>query len=191
MIGKKARLAAILVLIPSAGALSAFTLPGIIPGIKTPPALPGAVALVSQGAITSTTTPSGLTQDVAQFSLNFDGTGTVKSVKITQGQQVKANQVLAVITSPTYDNQLITDQNAVTNAGAALAKLIAPPTAASLTQAKATLATAQSKLAAMQAGGTPASIAEAQASLDSANSKLAALEKGTPSSVASAQANLD
>src|SRR6185312_15398951 len=110
------------------GVLTAFTLPGI----KTPAPLPGTVQYVSQGTITTTSTPSGLTQDVAQFSLSFSGAGTVSAVQAVPGQAVKAGQVLATITSPTFQASLTADQTALQTALVNLAKVEAPPLASSV-----------------------------------------------------------
>jgi multidrug efflux pump subunit AcrA (membrane-fusion protein) len=137
-------------LIPGTGLLVAFTLPGI----STPAPLNGTVALVSQGTITTTVTPSGQTQDITQYALNFQASGTVKSVMVNQGSQVKKNQILATLDDPTLQITLLNDQSSVRSAQASLAKELAPPNPNSITQARASLIEAQLKLAALKQGGT-------------------------------------
>ncbi|HLG73621.1 MAG TPA: hypothetical protein VK009_24655 [Chloroflexota bacterium] len=157
---------------------------------RAAPNLPGTVAQVMRGDVTTASTASGTVQDMTQLPLNFSGSGTAKHVYASPGQHVRAGQLLATATDPSLEATVAKDQIALAVARVNLAKTLAPPTRDAIAAAQATLDQAQAKLAAMLAGGTPPAIAQAQASLDQAQAKLAALEHGASSSVLAAQANL-
>jgi hypothetical protein len=57
--GKKALAALLALLVPGSALVVAFS-----PGISTPPAPPGTVTYVAQGTVTTTSTPSGVVQDM-------------------------------------------------------------------------------------------------------------------------------
>lgn len=132
MRGKRALAGLLAVLVPGAGFAVAFS-----PGINTPPDLPGTVAYVSKGTITTTSTPSGAVQENTQLSLDFQASGVVNHLYVTPGQHVKSGQLLATISDPTLQNAVANDQMALRVAQANLAKTLAPPTQAAIDGAQA------------------------------------------------------
>src|SRR5881227_2656725 len=97
--GKKALAGLLAVLVPGSALVVAFS-----PGINTPPVPPGTVTYVTRGTVTTTSTPSGVVQNMIQLALDFTGSGTVNHVNVTPSQHVTAGQLLATITDPSLQN---------------------------------------------------------------------------------------
>ena len=108
MAGKKALAALLAVLIPGSALVVAFS-----PGIKTPPQPPGTVTYVAKGTVTTTSTPSGVVQNMTQLALDFTGSGLVNHVYVTPGQHVKAGQLLATLTDSALQDTVANDQAAL------------------------------------------------------------------------------
>ena len=122
-------------------------------------------ATVGQGNLTIAVTGSGSIAALRTVALPFQQSGTVTSVDVKVGDQVKAGQTLAQLDPA--DLKLL------------------------LQQSQANLRSVQAKLAQVQGGSaTPEDLASAQASLDSAKAQLAKTKTGAVTDVQSAQANL-
>jgi HlyD family secretion protein len=129
------------------------------------PATATTTATVGQGNLTVAVTGSGSIAAARTVELPFQQSGTVTSVDVKVGDQVKAGQTLAQIDPA--DLKLL------------------------LQQSQANLRSAQAKLTQVQGGSaTPEDLASAQAGLDSAKAQLAKTKTGTVTDVQSAQANL-
>jgi len=122
-------------------------------------------ATVGQGNLTVAVTGSGSIAAARTVELPFQQSGTVTSVDVKVGDQVKAGQTLAQIDPA--DLKL------------------------ALQQSQANLRSAQAKLAQVQGGSaTPEDLASAQAALDSAKAQLTKTKTGAVTDVQSAQAAL-
>jgi HlyD family secretion protein len=122
-------------------------------------------ATVRQGALTLAVSGSGSVAAARTVELPFQQSGTVTSVDVKVGDQVKAGQTLAQIDPA--DLQL------------------------ALQQAQANLKSAQASFGQTTNGSaTPQDLASAQAALDSAKAQLAKTKTGAVTDVQSAQANL-
>jgi HlyD family secretion protein len=122
-------------------------------------------ATVSQGALTLTVSGSGSVAAARTVALPFQQSGTITSVDVKVGDQVKAGQTLAQIDSADLKLQL--------------------------QQAQANLKAAQASFdQTINGSATPQDLASAQAALDSAKAQLTKTKTSTVTDVQSAQANL-
>ena len=129
------------------------------------PTVTTTTATVAQGDLTIAVTGSGSIAAARTVALPFQQSGTVTSVDVKVGDQVKAGQTLAQIDPADLKLQL--------------------------QQAQANLRSMQAKLSQVQGGSaTPQDLASAQASLDSAKAQLTKTKTGAVTDVQSAQANL-
>src|SRR5262245_48637286 len=132
------------------------------------PATTTTTATVTQGDLTIGVTRSGSVAAARSVDLPFQQDGTVTSVNVKVGDQVKAGQVLAQLDASDLQLQL--------------------------QQAQANLKSAEAKLAQANGGSaTPQDLASAQASLDSAKAQLSQTRTGsaTKADIEAAQAALD
>ena len=162
--------------------------------LSTRLATPAAVttASVSQGNLTLTVTGSGTIAAARTVDLAFPQAGTVSSVSVNVGDQVKAGQTLATIDAGDLQLQL---EQAQASLKAAEAKRDQTANGSTTPQeqaiAQAALASAKAGLDKTKTGtATKADIQSAQAQLAAAQAKLAALKNPTAAALSSAQIKL-
>jgi len=109
-------------------------------------------AQVRRGSLTATIGTAGTIQPSNSINLSFQTSGTVKEIKVNEGDPVKAGQVIATLDAADVQLQV--------------------------TQAELNLQSAQLKLQTTKKGPTPEQIAAAKASLASAEENLKALQAG-------------
>jgi HlyD family secretion protein len=156
------------------------------------PAFSG-TATVGQGDLTLSVTGSGAIQPARQIDLPFQQAGTITSVDVKVGDQVKAGQVLARIDDTDLKLQVQQAQASLKAAEAQLAQAKGgSATPQDLATAKAQLESAKAKLSQTRTGtATKADIASAQAQLESAKAKLAALRNPDASARTTAQSKVE
>lgn len=178
------------IVIVLASAVTACGVPGLpINNNTVPPA--EQTAKVTRGTIRTTIGASGVVAAAQDVTLAFPSGATVKTVNVSVGQRVQANDILG--TSDTSNLQLQLQQ-ADANVASAQAKYDA--TAAGATQKD--IDVAQANVNAAQAGYqaaatiNPKDIQVAQANLDSAIANYNAIVQGTttPQDIANAEASL-
>jgi len=98
---------------------------------------------VSRGDITSVVSASGTVLPERQTNLTFQGGGTITSVPVQVGDQVKVGQVLAQLDAKDLELSIRQAQIGVRQAEAQLAQLKTGPNAVDVASAKATLTSAQ------------------------------------------------
>ncbi len=149
-------------------------------------------ATVAQGDLTITVTGGGTVAPARTVDVPFQQSGTVVSVDVKVGQQVKAGEVLARLDGGDLELQLAQAQ---ANLKAAEARLEQTKTGSATPQdlaiAQASLSSARAQLDKTRKGtATAADITSAQAQLDAAQAKLAALKNPAPAALSSAQAKV-
>ena len=147
---------------------------------------------VSQGNLTSSVSGSGTVAAARVVALPFQQAGTITSVAVKVGDQVKTGQALAAIDASDLQLQL---QQAQATQKAAEAKLAATrggsATPQDLASAQASLDSAKAQLGQTKTGSaTKADIQSAQASLDAANAKLSALKNPIATDRSTAQSKV-
>jgi HlyD family secretion protein len=149
-------------------------------------------ATVSQGNLTIAVSGSGSVAAARTVALTFQQSGTVTSVDVRVGDQVKAGQTLAQIDDSDLRLQLQQAQANLRSAQANYAKVKnGSATPQDLASAQASLDSAKAQLNQTRSGtATKADIASAQAQLDSARAKLNALKNPTPTDLSAAQLQL-
>ena len=150
-------------------------------------------ATVSQGALVLSVSGSGSVAAARTVELPFQQDGTVTSVLVRVGDQVKAGQTLAQIDPSDLQLQL---QQAQANLKAAQAKMEqtknGSTTPQDLASAQASLDSAKAQLDKTRSGtATKADIQSAQAQLDAAKAKLDALKNPSPADLSTAQSKVD
>ncbi|MCG8347082.1 MAG: efflux RND transporter periplasmic adaptor subunit [Chloroflexales bacterium] len=122
---------------------------------------------VQRGNLVQSVSGSGQIQPLRESYLNFAASGTVAEVFVTEGQEVQAGNLLAVLDTDDLDQHI--------------------------RQAEADLKSAQANLAELQAGPIETDVLTAQSQLDSARLQLSQTANGNarPSDIANAQAQLE
>ena len=146
---------------------------------------------VSQGNLTMTVSGSGAVAAARQIELPFQQAGTITSVNVKVGDQVKAGQVLAQIDAGDLQLQL---QQAQAGLKAAQAKLDQAKSGAAtpqdLASAQASLENAKAQLAKTKTASVT-DVQSAQAQLASAQAKLNALKNPSPADISAAQTKVN
>lgn len=106
--------------------------------------------------------------------LVFTVQGTVADVLVEEGQQVKQGDLLAILDTRTFDQQLTQSEAALASAEAAQAGLTEPGRAADTAAARAQLAQAQAALEQVRAGAKPQDRQATEAALAAAEANLQA-----------------
>ncbi len=151
-------------------------------------------ARVTRGTIASYVSAVGNLQAHQSVDLGFGQTGTVKTINVQLGDQVKAGDVLAELDTTELELQLRSAEVSLKNARLSLAEAQAPATEAEIATARAAYESAQATYDDLAAGPSATELAVAQASVASAqaayNSAVAAANAGD-SSLASTAASLE
>jgi HlyD family secretion protein len=128
--------------------------------------------VVGRGRITSTVSATGAVQPERSANLSFSSSGTIISVTVAAGDQVKAGQLLAQL--DTADLELAVRQAEVSlrTAQAQLRQLQEPPSAADLAAAQAALASAQANYQQVLRGSDADQLASARAQVEQARVTL-------------------
>jgi HlyD family secretion protein len=155
-------------------------------------AVPVQTVTVTQGRIEVTIGASGNVAASQQANLAFGASGTVAQVSVTDGQRVKAGQVLAQLDTTNLQLQVQEAQAALDAAQANLETAQQPASADDIASAEAALASAQANYDSVKAGPSKADLAAARASLASAQANYKSVKAGpTADSLAAAKAALD
>jgi multidrug efflux pump subunit AcrA (membrane-fusion protein) len=127
-------------------------------------------ATVTKGNLVSTFATTGTAQSTLTSKLTFSSSGSVKSVSVTVGTEVKAGQELARLDDKDAGRKLDSAASNLETAKLRLAQLSAPPTAADLASAQQSVTSAEQQVISARIGVTNAqsNLANAQANLDKA-----------------------
>ena len=157
------------------------------------PATTTTTTTVSQGNLTISVSGSGAVAAARSVDLPFQQSGTVTSVNVKVGDQVKAGQTLAQIDPADLQLALQQAQASLKAAQASYDQTrTGTATESDIQSAKAGLASAQAQLQQTRTGtATKADIQSAQAQLDAAKAKLAALTNPSADDQATAQRAVD
>ena len=146
------------------------------------------------GTISSYVSAVGNLQPGKSVDLSFGQSGTVSTVNVRLGDQVKAGDVLAELDTTELGLQLRSAEVSLKNARLNLAEAQTPASEAEIATARAAYESAQATYDDLAAGPSATELAVAQASVASAqaayNSAVASANAGD-SSLASAAANLE
>lgn len=145
-------------------------------------------AKVTVGTITSSISGSGSVASGQGSVINWQTSGTVASVPVKIGQQVKTGDVLASLDPTTVSTSIISAQSDLINAQTALNSLL-NPTALQLAQAQAAVSTAQDNLTNVLTP-TALSIAQANSAVTDAQTALDNLLHPSASAIAQAEATV-
>lgn len=121
--------------------------------------------------------------------LNFLVTGTVAEVRVTEGQQVKKDDVLAILDTTLYDQQVVQAEANLASAKATLAAL--QSSGADAIAARAQLAQAQAALDATKPDSTSADVRAAKLNLQTAQYNLQSTKDRLSLAKTQAQVQLD
>ena len=121
--------------------------------------------------------------------LNFLVTGTVADVRVTEGQQVKKNDVIAILDTTLYDQQITQAEANLASAKATLAAL--QSSGADAVAARAQLAQAQAALDATKPDSTSADVRAAKLNLQTAQYNLQSTKDRLSLAKTQAQIQLD
>ncbi len=121
--------------------------------------------------------------------LNFLVTGTVAEVRVTEGQQVKKDDILALLDTTLYDQQVTQAEANVASAKATLAAL--QSNGADAVAARAQLAQAQAALDATKPDSTSADVRAAKLNLQTAQYNLQSTKDRLSLAKTQAQVQLD
>ena len=147
---------------------------------------------VLRGTLVATVSAAGSIEPAAQVTLTFQGVGRVAEVKVEEGDQVRAGQVLARLDTTDLELQVAQARLSLATAEAQLAKTKAGPTAADLAAAQAGLESARENLAKVKAGPTQEQLAAAEAALKAAEDTYQRLlARPDPEEIEQAKLNLD
>jgi len=147
-------------------------------------------ATVSQGNLTITVTGSGAVAAARTVELPFQQAGTVTSVAVKIGDQIKAGQTLAQIDDADLRLQLQQAQASLKSAEAKLAQAKGgTPTEQDLAVAQAALASAEAQFKKTRTAGAT-DLQSAQAQVASAQAKLNALKNPSPADLSAAETQL-
>ena len=129
---------------------------------------------VSKGSVVLTVAATGSIVPAQQSNLTFKASGTVHDVKVQQGQQVTAGQVLASVDATDQQAAVKQAQLNLAAAQTALDKVLQPVDPNTITMAQAAVKSAEGAYESKaSAGSTPADIAAAQAKVQQAQADKA------------------
>ncbi len=143
---------------------------------------------VTRRTLTSSVSSAGNIQSHQTADLAFGQSGTVKTISVSVGDQVKAGDVLGALDAAGPQLALKSAAIGLKNAQANLAEAQNPNTEADIANAKAQLASAQAAYDKVRAGPTASDLATAQAQLASAKAAYDAAVETSSSSDSSLQA---
>ena len=143
---------------------------------------------VTLGTISTTISGSGTVRSGQSSTISWQTSGTVASVDVQIGQQVKAGDVLATLDPTTLSSSIIEAEAELIDAQAALDELLSPQPLA-IAQAEAALNTAQENLDNLL-NPTALAIAQAESAVTDAQKALDSLKTPTALAVAQAQTAL-
>jgi HlyD family secretion protein len=129
-------------------------------------------AVATRGSIEETVSASGNVAANQEATLTFASSGQIDQVLVEEGQQVKAEQVLARLDTGSLEWQIARAQASLNTAQARLEQAQKPATAEDLASAQAALDSAQANYDNIREGATAEDLASAQAALDSARASL-------------------
>jgi HlyD family secretion protein len=149
-------------------------------------------AVATRGSIEETVSASGNVAANQEATLTFASSGQIDQVLVEEGQQVKAEQVLARLDTGSLEWQIARAQASLNTAQARLEQAQKPATAEDLASAQAALDSAQANYDNIREGATAEDLASAQAALDSAKANYDKVKAGpTKEDLAAAQASVD
>ena len=143
---------------------------------------------VTLGTISTTISGSGTVRSGQSSTINWQTSGTVASVAVKIGQQVKAGDVLAVLDPTTLSASIIEAQAELIDAQAALDELLTPQPL-EIAQAEAALISAQENLDTLLEP-TALAVAQAESAVTDARKKLDTLKNPTALAIAQAETAL-
>jgi HlyD family secretion protein len=153
---------------------------------------PTPTAVVTRGSIEETVSATGNVAAERQATLAFASSGEIAEVRVKEGQQVQAGDVLARLDTTSPEWQVARAQASLNTAQARLEQAQKPATGEDLASAQAALDSAQANYEKVQEGASAEDLASAQAALDSAQASYAKVKAGpTQEDLAAAQAALD
>ena len=163
-----------------------------------PPAPTSQILPVGRGNVASTVSATGSVVATKQAKLVFANTGRLQDILVSVGDNVRAGQALAHLTSDTTQVKLDTAKSQLATAQLKLQQLTEAATAEDVAAAQAAYDAAVAKLSDLQSGPTAAdlqaaqaAVVQARATLDDANAKLQTLLSGpTTTDHAAAEAGL-
>jgi HlyD family secretion protein len=148
--------------------------------------------VVETGSVENRIVATGKVIARSTTDIAFSQSGVVRDVRVSEGQQVKSGDVLAILDSADLEFTARQQYANYLNALATYSATVKGPTASELASAQASLASAQAALDDAKAGGSAAERASANASLKNAQTTLAELDDPpTAEDVASLKAALD
>lgn len=140
---------------------------------------------VTVGSVSTTVAGSGTIHSGQGSTINWQTSGTVSSVPVQIGQQVKTGDVLASLDPTSLSSSIIQAQSDLIDAQTAMDELL-NPTALSIAQADAALTTAQENLDNLL-NPTPLAIAQANTAVQDAQTALDNLLHPTALAIAQAE----
>jgi len=150
------------------------------------------VTTVTRGSIEETVSATGNVSAERQVALPFGSSGEIAEVLVTEGQAVKAGDLLAQLDTTSLEWQIARAQASLDTARARLAQAQKPPTEKELASAQAALDSAIAGYEKVQEGAGAEDLASAQAALDSAVATYDKIKAGpTKAELAAARAQLD
>jgi len=153
----------------------------------TPASIP-----VTLGSIEEVVSATGNVSAERQATLAFETSGPIAEVLITEGEQVKAGDILARLDTTSLEWQVARSQASLDTAQARLEQAQEPASEEDLASAQAALDSATANYAKVKEGASAEDLAAAQAALDSAIASYDKLKAGpTTEELASAQAAVD
>ena len=114
-----------------------------------------------------------------QSDLSFAIGGTIARIAITEGERVKAGQILIELDSAALRTAVSQAEANLDRAKAQYANLVAGPRPQEISAAEATLAVAQAQLDSIRNGSLPGQLAAAKAGLSAAEAKLQQVLQGS------------
>jgi HlyD family secretion protein len=144
-------------------------------------------ATVTRETLSATVTGAGNIASRQTADLAFGQSGTVKTINVNVGDQVKAGAVLGELDTTDLQLQVKSAEINLQNARLALAKTKTSATAEDISNAQAQLASAQAAYDKLTAGPTAADLASAQAQLTSAQAAYGAAVQSSATSDSSLQ----
>lgn len=146
-------------------------------------------ATVTVGDLAGESSAGGKLVARRSAALSLTTSGTVADTPVEAGDAVRAGEVLLRLDTADLERAVAQAEQAVIAQEAALAALVAPPTAADLAAAEAAVRSAQAQLDDLLDGPNEAEIAAAEADLRAAQAEVAAAAARLDSAVAPADEN--
>ncbi len=160
--------------------------------LKSSPLTSASQAVVQTEAQPDVVTASGTLVPARWARLSFSLGGRVAEVLVTEGDQVRAGDVLARLDGKELSHAVHQAQAAFDTARAELTRLKAGATAQEIAAAEAAVRAAEAELARLAAGARPEEIAAAEAQVRAAEAELARLRsEPKPEEIAAAQAAMN